>query len=64
MQANEQNFPSTKDMYGTKFFEAYNFVTTSITDRFDKSDFVVYGTMQNVLLKALHGEGRSKQPDT
>lgn len=51
-------------MYRTKFFEAYNIVTTSITDRFDKSDFVDYGTMQNVLLKALHGEGRSKQPDT
>lgn len=43
-------------MYRTKFFEAYDFVT-SITDIIiDQYDFVVYETMQNFLLKDLRGE--------
>lgn len=41
MQANE--------MYRTKFFKAQDFVTF-ITNSFDQSDFVVYRTMQNILL--------------
>ena len=51
----DQNFDNIKDMYRSKYFEAYDFVMNAIRDRFDQPDYQMYACMQDILLTAAKG---------
>ena len=56
VQAPEQGFCLSKDMYRAKYFECYDFVIKAISDRFDQSDYTVYSAMENIILMTFRGE--------
>ena len=61
VHAPEQEFQSSKDMYRAKYFEVYDLVTVSISERFDQPDYAVYAKMQNIILTALRGENTNDE---
>ena len=56
VEASEQEFQALKDMYRARYFETYDFVITSTKERFNQSDYRMYATMQNIILKGIRGE--------
>ena len=56
VQAPEQEFCLSKDMYRAKYFECYDFVIKAISDRFDQPDYTVYSAMENIILMTFRGE--------
>lgn len=50
-------YPTTvKDMYRQKYFEAFDLVTTSITERFDQPGYKTYRHLEDMLLKCVAGD--------
>jgi len=57
-------YPSTaRDHYRKLYFEAVDYLTSSIKERFNQPAFKVYATLETLLLKAANGEDTSKEVD-
>jgi len=61
-EGSDHNFPKTsKDMYRQIYFEVFDFVKTAIFDRFNQKDFVVYKSIEDLLLKSIRNENVDKE---
>ena len=56
-QSGCETSPSTNEMYWEMYFEAYDNAINSIVQRFNQPDYMMYATMQNILLMSIRGVG-------
>ena len=55
-------YPSTaRDHYRKLYFEAVDYLTSSIKERFNQPAFKMYATLETLLLKAANGEDTWQQ---
>ena len=45
-----------KDLYRQKYYEAFDIVINSISDRFDQDGYKIYRNIHDLLLKSIRGE--------